>query len=162
MVYYDPSILITDPSDKLIDYCETKVKLQKDARLKARRSGKYFGPFLSMEWDAVIKATGELLILKQWADRVGKIEIDLLNEDKHLRKGHYNQKKDHTNPDNKIIPRPHHVHFPTVKYSSLNVQARKYAYPSKVNGNYIETIQKFCDESNIILKGNLPLWQKMK
>ena len=132
--YYNPSIWITDPSDRLIDICENKIKLIKTARPK-EQYGKCFLPIFHMEWIVVIKETDEMLSLKQYADRTGKIDIDLLDDIEALRKGHYNHKKPHTNPDGQIIPF-HHVHFPTIKYPHLYSEARKYAYSSQVTGKW--------------------------
>lgn len=158
MTYYDPSIWVTDKTDKLVEVCENIIKLNKVADPK-EKYGQCFQPTFSAQWRVTVLETGEILDLKQWADRTGKIDVDLIQESEGLRKGHYNPRKHHRNPDGQIV-KPHHVHFPTEKYPRLYVQTKKYAYPSQVNGNYIETIKQFCRESNIELRGTIPFWQK--
>lgn len=158
MSYYDPSPIIHG-TDTLIISCETRVKTRKRGELQSSYFGKAFlPPSLQLEWLVIIGETGEILTLKQWVNKVGKIEINLIDSNMYwLRKGHYNNTP-HRNPDDSITKGPHHIHFPTTKYPTLDVQRQKWAYSVDVNGNYLEALIQFNRHTNIRLRGSIPLW----
>lgn len=156
MAYYDPSSWVKDPTDKLIDDWEKIIILKKRAEERYTDSG--YKPKNKLSLAVRVKEAGyDDMVLTLWQNAIGKIYIDLKKDPNFLRKGHYNTDW-HTNPDGKRIPPPHHIHFPTTKYRTLEGNNKKYAYPVNVNGNYIEALQLFCQHNNIELRASLPFW----
>jgi len=166
MAYYDPSGWI-DPMDSLIGEVEDRLKLDKKAQPKrastfqrrARVTTKAFLPPVALELDVAVQSTKELLRLTEWIDKAGKVYIDLIVSNDFLRKGHFNQGWHH-NPDGRDIPPPHHLHFPTIKFSNL-ARPHSYAYPIQSNDNYLEALQAFCEHVNINIRAvSLPLLRR--
>lgn len=158
MTYYDP-VKWVDPSDDLISVVEEKVQADKKAKTDDKMIG--FIPQNSVQMQLEIRDSNEKLQLKEWEDRSGKIYITLTTSNHViLRQGHFNNNNYHTNPNKKVIPPPHHIHFPTQKYPDLNTRPA-YAYPVACGNNYIGTLTRFRDDCNIRLDGiSLQLFHK--
>lgn len=159
MAYYNPSRWI-EPTDSLILDTENILILKKLARQRAISGpGRKFLPPVFLEFDVTISDTDEVMRMTEWVDTMGKIYIDLASDGNFLRKGHFNQGWHH-NPNGRDIPPPHHVHFPTVNYPSLNTRSKKYAYSIKTNNNYVDALLRLCDHNNIEVRGvSIPLAQ---
>lgn len=157
MGYYNPRRWI-EPTDSLLAATENVLKLKKLARQRVMSgSGHKFLPPVFLEFDVTITDTNDVIRMTEWVDTMGQIYIDLAHDGNFLRKGHFNQGWHH-NPNGRDIPPPHHVHFPTAKYPSLNAHSPKYAYSIKANNNYVEALLKFCDHNNIKVRGiSIPL-----
>jgi len=155
MAYYDPRGWIA-PDDRLVSNVETRLMLQKQVRPKRSSAGKSLLPPSAMELDVIIKQTDEVLRLTEWVDNLDRVFIDLTSSGDVFRKGHFNHDWHH-NPNGRDIPPPHHIHFPTVKYSSLK-RKPSYAHPIKAESDYLDALISFCDCANIELHGiSLPL-----
>lgn len=147
MPYYNPGRWI-EADDLLIDDVESRLVLKKRARSKEIISRGGILPPLYLEFNVAIVDTGEVLRMVVWMDREGKVFVNLEMTGFMYRKGHYNQSDYHHNPNGTDIRPPHHIHFPTVKYSNLN-EPHSYAYPVKSGSNYLEILKQFCQHSNI-------------
>lgn len=159
MAYYDPSTWI-DATDSLVSCVEHRMMMNKRAKTPKRRAGgRSFQPRGSIELDVEIQATGEVLRLTQWMDQLDKIFVNLQSDNKVFRKGHFNQCWHH-NPNDKNVPPPHHVHFPTILYPDLT-RRPTYAHPIRARDDYLDMLQRFCDSVNIAIKNvSLPLWRR--
>lgn len=157
MPYYDPSQWL-DKDDALLPDVETQISVPKYARTPKRyrqpvassSAGKTFKPPYGSEYDVVDKFTNDVILtLVEWHDTIGKVYIELRQNERFIRKGHYNT-DDHRNPDRNLtyIPPPHHMHFPTGKYPDLMAK-RKYAYPIESDSDYLSCIRSFCNNTEI-------------
>lgn len=154
MTYYDPKPWIST-DDNLISPVEDILKLHKRAYSKRFGTGKSYLPQAPLELD-IITDDKQILRLTEWKDKNGKIFIELAFVNDTYRKGHFNSTDWHHNPSGENIPPPHHIHFPTKKYS-IN-QMHTYAFPIKADTDYISTLEKFCEVTNIEIKGvSIPL-----
>jgi len=158
--YFDPSAWVNDTSDGLIPECEIKIMHRKKAiQTKSSSSGKSFIPWLSIEWEITIVDTGSLLRLTMWRDRQNKVDINLQESARFLRKGHFNypSNQGHVNPDNQVVDSKNHIHFPTIKFPSLDLERKKYCYATNAFNSYLEYVILFCDHTNIMARVSLPL-----
>ena len=97
--------------------------------------------------------------MTEWEDRQGKLFVNLAHSSMFFRKGHFNQ-EGHHNPNGRDIPPPHHMHFSTAKYPNLE-RPPTYAYKLTVEADYLNVLVKFCDETNIEIRGVfIPLWRR--
>ena len=161
--YYNPARWI-DSTDELIDYIENIVRSPKNARqtsarrrLRSRPSSPIpsFLPPNSFELEIVSIESGDILLLREWVDREGKISIDLIYENEHFRKGHFKHLRFHHNPNGRNIS-PNHIHFPTVLYDNI-MRQHTYAYPVDEE-NFVGALRRFCNDTNIVLEGiTIPL-----
>lgn len=160
MSYYDP-IRWIDPSDSLVDTIEAKLRASKIAKSNRGSKRRAYLPMRELELDIMVRESGEVLRLTEWKDRVGRFHLRLVNTSDTYRRGDFRVDSYHHNPNGMDIPPPHHIHFPTIKYS-LN-QRHTYAHPvqpaSDESGeDFISVLQLFCDYTNITLSGvSLPL-----
>jgi hypothetical protein len=103
--------------------------------------------------------TREVLRLTLTKEKLGKISINLASGDEMLRKGHFNHSYHH-NPNGVDIPPPHHIHFPTQNFPSLD-RPHTYAYPVKADNDYLSALKKICNDTNIDLhNASLPLLRR--
>lgn len=157
MAYYNPGRWIK-PTDSLLPETESVLKSQKLARQRATSgTGQKLLPPVYLEFDVIIKDTGDVIRMTEWGNTRGKMYINLTRDGMFLRTGHFNQGWHH-NPDGREIPPPHHVHFPTANYPSLNSGSSTYAYSINSNNNYVDALLRFCDHNNIEIRGvSVPL-----
>jgi hypothetical protein len=152
MPYYDPSPFI-DLSDSLIDTIGVELRVVKIAKSNPRIKGKAFIPLNELELDVVVKGSANVIRLTEWVDRIGRFHLGLENPNTKYRRGDFQEKTYHHNPNGKDIPPPHHIHFPTTKYPLDGEHS--YAYPvkptiDKSGADYISALQLFCDYTNIV------------
>jgi len=158
--YYDPAPWV-DSSDSLIETIEAELKADKVAVSKTRSKSRAYLPPNTLELDVNAKEYGQTLRLTEWADSIGRFHLGLENPTTTVRRGHFQGRDYHHNPNGVNIPPPHHIHFPTMKYP-LN-QRQTYAHPvrptaDRSGADYISALQLFCDHNNITLnKVSLPL-----
>ena len=159
-MYYDPSGWISG-DDELVGEIEDKLRCLKKAQPRRSASSKSFLPLFALELDVILEGLVGSLILREWLERDGKININLTINTDSVRKGHFNHKWHH-NPNGKEIPPPHHIHFPTVKYRNLD-RRHTYAYQVRVNDNdYLSVLKIFCEHVNIRITGvALPLLRRV-
>ena len=146
MSYYDPGVWV-HPNDSLIKSVEQKIQQDKYLQVVPRSSG--FLPSRYSEYFVRTKSNQELLRLAEAQDYTGKITITLSEGNARiLRQGHFNIKTIHQNPDTgvKVYP-PHHMHFPTEKYSNLR-RRPAYAYPVKCSSARNDILNKYCNDCN--------------
>lgn len=159
MPYYNPIQWIPN-EDQLLSHVESKLQADKRAYSKKGQQRRSFLPPQAMELDAVLNETHEVLRLTLTMEKHGKISINLAAGDEALRKGHFNHDWHH-NPNGQDIPPPHHIHFPTANYPSLDRQ-HTYAYSVQAENNYLAALQKFCADNNIYLhNASLPLLRRL-
>jgi len=158
MSYYNPISWISS-DDQLISDIEQKLVIYKRASSRGLGSGKYLSPPSAMELAVIVEDTQEILRLTEWEDRQGKIFINLTFSEDTYRKGHFNTGWHHNPSCNDIRP-PHHIHFPTVKYPKIE-RPITYAYPVNCDSDYLSALRKFCDDTNIELRGaSIPLLRR--
>lgn len=158
MPYYGPTSWIPDEDYLLFDV-ENRVKANKRATTAKSRRSKSFLPPYSIELDVLINETHEVLRLTLTKEKQGKVSINLAAGDDMLRKGHFNHAYHH-NPNGVDIPPPHHIHFPTYNYPSLDRQ-HTYAYSVQADNDYLSALQKLCFDTNISLhNASLPLLRR--
>ena len=158
MAYYNPGYWVDDPCDSLLTEIEHVVQLDKVAYPDIGAKKKGFLPPGAIELGVLVKESKTTLRLSGTISTVNKINFNLSLGDFILRQGHFNH-KGHTNPApiKRGISPPHHIHFPTIKYSDLTKRPA-YAYKVRCNNNYIEALQKYCELNNISISGiRLPL-----
>ncbi len=161
MPYYDPSEWVA-AGDTLIAEVEQKVMAPKLASSKASRDRKAFLPPNTMELHLTTTDTHEALRLTEWQNKLGKIFINLTHDRGTLRKAHFKETRWHQNPNGTAIAPPHHVHFPTRKYPSLDLErVSTYAHPilkEQPDVSYIDALRGFSEYVNIELHGvSIPL-----
>ncbi len=160
VAYYDPTRWL-DPSDRLVNAVELKLKADKFAKSNPKAKGKSFLPLNELELNVIIRESGESIRLTEWVDRIGRFHLGLENSNTKYRRGDFQANKPHHNPNGKNIYPPHHIHFPTIKYP-LN-GGKSYAHPvkpadDKTGEDYISALRLFCDYTNILLSGaSLPM-----
>lgn len=158
MTYYEP-IKWASSDDQLVSSVEQILRSYKRAYPRQVGVGRSFLPPSAIELDITIKETREVLRLTEWEDKQGRLFIHLVYSSEFLRKGHFNHDWHH-NPDGRNVPPPHHIHFPTMKYPKLE-QPPTYAYPVKTNNDYLSTLIRFCEDTNIELRGvSIPLLRR--
>ncbi|NQT71300.1 MAG: hypothetical protein HQ553_00850 [Chloroflexi bacterium] len=158
MAYYDPTGWIPH-EDQLLPNVESKIKSSKRAGSKKSKRSKAFLPPYAMELEVLATETREIMRLSLTKEKHGKVSINLAAGDDVLRNGHFNHGYHH-NPNDRDIRPPHHIHFPTSTYPSLD-RHHTYAYPVKSNGDYLSALQKFCSDTNIYLhNASLPLLRR--
>ena len=157
MSYYNPEKWIQS-GDELIPDIEERLVANKRAYTVNTVAGKSFKPPSGIELLVVLNDTKETIRLIEWEDIQGKLFIDLQSPDYIFRKGHFNNKNVHYNPGGIAINPPHHMHFPTKKYPKLDRFKTKYAYPLKCENDYLNTLDRFCNDTNIdIHHASIPL-----
>ena len=158
MAYYNPEKWISS-DDLLIEEIEGRLKMNKHATSAQYPSGiRGFKPKIYVEFDVNIREINEIIRMVGWVDSIGKISIKLSSSDNIIfRLGHFNHPDYHHNPNGRDIPPPRHIHFPTVKFSDLNIH-HSYAYPVDNGSDLIEALKRFCGDANIrIMNIRLPL-----
>lgn len=159
MAYYDPSRWISG-DDALLSYVEMKVKASKRASSQSARHRKSFLPLYAIERDVVIGDTRESLRLSLSMEKQEKISINLSSGQEALRKGHFNHDWHH-NPDGRNVRPPHHIHFPTANYPSLD-RPHTYAYAVRSETDYLSALKGFCNDTNISIHNvSLPLPRRL-
>jgi hypothetical protein len=159
MPYYNPVFWVAS-DDHLDKKIEDQVILLKRATSNNARHIRGLLPPSALELLVVCPKTQEILRLIEWEDEIGRIFINLIQDSGLLRKGHFKTTW-HNNPDGRGISPPHHIHFPTVKYSLAG--SKTYAYPVKQGDNYLDALKKFCHDTNIVIDGvSIPLLRRWK
>lgn len=151
MSYYDP-IRWIDTSDSLVDTIEDKLRTAKIAKSNMGGKKRAYLPRHELELDIMITESGEVLRLTEWEDRAGRFHLGLANISDTYRRGDFKVNSYHHNPNGVDIPPPHHIHFPTIKYSLK--ERHTYAHPveptsDKSGEDFISVLRLFCDHTNI-------------
>jgi hypothetical protein len=153
--YYDP-IRWIEASDSLVATIEAKLRATKTGESNKGSRSRAYLPSHELELDVVITGSGEVIRLTQWEDHAGRFHLGLANTSDTYRRGDFKVDSYHHNPNGVDIAPPHHMHFPTVKYSLKG--RHTYAHPVQPTGDksgedFVSVLRLFCDYTNIVLSG---------
>jgi hypothetical protein len=153
--YYDPARWI-DASDSLVATVEAKLRATKTAQSATGGRTRAYLPRHELELNVVLSESGEVIRLTEWEDRAGRFHLGLASTSDIYRRGDFKVPLYHHNPNGVDIPPPHHMHFPTVKYSLK--ESHTYAHPVRPTDeesgeDFVSVLRLFCDHTNIMLSG---------